>query len=112
MNLTNQPVRQKLDPPIRDRGHLKRVSKLPCLWCWSEPCQAHHVRVGSYQLGKRVCDSKVVPLCPKCHATVHNYNEREVWDSVNIDPLDIAAKLWEASGDEQRAREIIAEARR
>lgn len=111
MNLANQQPRQKQPKPIRDKRHLKHVAGLPCLDCGYEPSEAHHVRVGAYQLGKRVCDSKTVPLCRACHSAIHYGNERNNWQKLGIDPLAIAARLYEVSGDEMKAREITRSAR-
>lgn len=112
MNLTGQPVRQKLPKPKRDRKHRQFVAQLPCLSCFRNgPGQAHHSRMGAYQLGKRVCDSRCVPLCPDCHADLHSGAEAGFWFVQALDPLSIAAQLYEASGDLEAGRAIVLEAK-
>jgi len=112
MSLTKQPVRQKLPKPIRDRKHRRFVAGLPCLACGASPCQAHHVRLGALQLGKRVCDSKCVPLCPRCHDALHRkWGETIFWTPNRIDPIPIAAALYAISGDEEKGRLIVLGAR-
>lgn len=107
MNLTGIPPRQKLPKPIRDRRHLAFVAGLWCLCCGRQPCQAHHVRIGAYQLGKRQCDSRVVPLCPTCHSNLHSMNESQFWGDWDINPDDIAAWLYAVSGDCDKGKMIM-----
>jgi ERF superfamily len=83
----------------RDRAHLEFVSSQPCLLCGRRPSDAHHLRFAqSRALGRRVSDEFAVPLCRTHHRILHRRgNEAEWWESVNIDPVAVARKLWEHS---------------
>ncbi len=93
----------------RDVGYLAMVRQLPCLKCGSEPSEAAHVRFASAAfgkasgLGRKPDDRHSVPLCSGCHRldrdAQHNRGEREFWDSIGINPLITAEKLYAARGD-------------
>ena len=47
-------------------------------------------------MGRRVSDRFTVPICRLHHRELHRRgNERSRWDSQGIDPLAIAATLWD-----------------
>ena len=49
---------------IRDKGHIKFVSKQPCLICGRQPADVHHLRFAQHSaLGRQVSDEFTVPLC-------------------------------------------------
>ena len=79
MSLTGQKPTQKPPKPIRDKAHIAFVKSKPCLICGRKPSEAHHVRLGLRTMGRRVCDSKTVPLCQRHHLLLHSMNEAEFW---------------------------------
>jgi len=106
-------------PRIRTPKHLIWIRTLPCLISGREiGIEAAHVRYGDPRHNKRPTgmaerpdDRWAVPLCHQIHRTgpgaQHRANERVWWASRMIDPLAIAAALWNASGDDEIGRLII-----
>lgn len=104
MSLTGQKVSQKGPPRVQDVNqadadrHIAFVEAKPCLICGRRPSEAHHVRLGLRTMGKRVCDSKTVPLCPDDHRLLHNSGEDKFWLNIYLrfamDPFKIAAQIW------------------
>jgi hypothetical protein len=88
-----------LSKPLRarHRDHLKFVSAQPCLACGRTPSDAHHLRFAQQRaLGRKVSDEFTVPLCRLHHRELHRGgNERKWWQGLNVDPLQMAAKLWQ-----------------
>lgn len=86
-----KPVRE------RDRHHLRFVAKQPCLVCARTPTDAHHLKFAELRaLGRKVSDRFTVPICRLHHRELHRRgDERPWWESHGIDPLPIAAALWE-----------------
>jgi hypothetical protein len=88
-----------LTKPIRRRSkaHLALVASQPCLVCKRAPCDAHHLKMAQPRsLGRKVSDEFTVPLCRRHHRELHRHgNERAFWQNQGIDPLPIAAALWE-----------------
>ena len=86
----SKPVRE------RDREHLKFVASQPCLLCGRTPSDAHHIKFAEQRaMGRKVGDRFTVPLCRLHHRELHRRgNERAWWESQGIDPLGIAATLW------------------
>jgi len=80
----------------RDRGHVKLVSKQPCLVCGRRPGDAHHLRFAQRRaLGRKVSDEFTVPSCRGHHCELHRCgDEMRWWKNVKIDPLMIARQLW------------------
>jgi hypothetical protein len=87
----NKPVRE------RDRDHLRFVAAQPCLVCGRTPSDAHHIKfAGQRAMGRKVSDRFAVPICRLHHRELHRRgNERAWWGKQGIDPLPIAASLWE-----------------
>jgi ERF superfamily len=85
-----KPVRE------RDRHHLKFVASQPCLVCGRTPSDAHHVKFAEQRaMGRKVSDRFTVPICRLHHRELHRGgNERIWWENLGIDPLKIAAALW------------------
>jgi hypothetical protein len=81
----------------RDRNHLRFVATQPCLICGRMPTDAHHIKFAQLPaLGRKVSDRFTVPLCRLHHRELHRRgNEQKWWRSQGIDPLPIAATLWQ-----------------
>ncbi len=86
-----KPIRE------RDRHHLRFVATQPCLVCGRSPSDAHHIKFAELRaMGRKVSDKFTVPLCRLHHREVHRRgNERVWWQGQGLDPLPIAAALWE-----------------
>ena len=83
----------------RNKAHLRLVAQGACLVCGRQPCDAHHLRFAQPRgLGLKVSDEFTVPLCRIHHREVHQHaKELEWWKALNIDPLPVAASLWQTS---------------
>jgi len=83
----------------RDRHHLRFVASQPCLACGRTPSDAHHLKFAEQRaMGRKVSDRFTVPLCRLHHHELHRRGkERAWWESQGIDPLVIAATLWETT---------------
>jgi len=81
---------------IRDRDHVRFVTKQSCLVCGRRPSDPHHLRFAqSRALGRKVSDEFTVPLCRGHHREVHRCgNEVAWWQTAGIDPTVAARKLW------------------
>jgi hypothetical protein len=81
---------------IRDRDHVKSVSKQACLVCGRRPADAHHLRFAQPPaLGRKVSDEFTVPLCRGHHREVHRCgDEANWWNNIGIDPTAAARVLW------------------
>jgi hypothetical protein len=96
-----QPFVTALSKPLRlrDRDHLKFVSTQPCLACGRSPSDAHHLKFAQQRaLGRKVSDEFAVPLCRVHHRELHRRGEELLWwQQLNVDPMPIALRLWQAS---------------
>ena len=81
---------------LRDKAHVKFVSRQACLICGRQPADAHHVRFAQHPaLGRKVSDEFTVPLCRVHHREVHrSRDEAQWWKTFRIDPLTTASMLW------------------
>jgi len=81
---------------LRDKTHIRFVSKQPCLVCSRRPADAHHIRFSQHTaLARKVSDEFTVPLCRVHHRELHRSgNEVDWWQKVGIDPLGVASALW------------------
>jgi hypothetical protein len=81
---------------IRDRDHVRYVTKQPCLICGRRPSDPHHLRFAQTRaLGRKVSDEFVVPLCRGHHREVHRCGDEAAWWSkVGANPMDTARTLW------------------
>jgi hypothetical protein len=81
---------------LRDKEHVKFVSRQACLICGRQPADPHHVRFAQHPaLGRKVSDEFTVPLCRVHHREVHrSRDEAQWWRSFRVDPLTVASKLW------------------
>jgi hypothetical protein len=88
-----------IDKPVRerDRDHLRFVASQPCLVCGRTPSDPHHIKfAGEWAMGRKVSDKFTVPICRLHHRELHRRgHERTWWQKQGIDPLPIAAALWE-----------------
>jgi DNA recombination protein Rad52 len=87
---------------IRSKEHLRFVASQPCLICGRSPSHAHHVRYAqSRGLSLKVSDEFTVPLCAIHHHHIHTTGkEREWWEERNIDPIKVAAAMWQQSREQ------------
>ncbi len=95
--------------PTSSPAHAVLIRQLPCLRCGMEPCgEGAHVKRG---LGHWRPPHRLVPLCPGCHRidadAQHRVGEEAFWGRLGIDPVAVAKRLWEASGDGVRMRAIV-----
>jgi hypothetical protein len=84
---------------LRDKEHLKFVSKQPCVVCGREPSDPHHLRFAQPRaLGRKVSDEYTVPVCRLHHRELHRHGDEAAWwMSLNIDPVPIAFALWRST---------------
>ncbi|MGB6286805.1 MAG: ERF family protein [Xanthobacteraceae bacterium] len=84
---------------IRDRDHIRHVTKQPCLICGRRPSDPHHLRfVQSRALGRKVSDEFTVPVCRTHHREIHRCgDEASWWRNSGIEPLVAARALWLAT---------------
>ena len=62
-------------PTAKERAHMERVAKLPCLVCGAGST-VHHVTGSSHVMGRLPRSHElVVPLCPKHHQVIHGPRE-------------------------------------
>ena len=80
---------------LRDKVHVKYVSKRPCLICGRQPSDPHHLRFAQQRaLGRKVSDEFIVPLCRTHHREVHRSNDEVAWwKQAGIDSLEAARRL-------------------
>ena len=81
---------------LRDRGHVRYVTRQPCLICGRRPSDAHHLRFAQNRaLGRKVSDEFTVPLCRGHHRELHRGgDEAGWWRQAGIDPIMAARALW------------------
>jgi hypothetical protein len=96
----SKPVRE------RDRNHLRFVASQSCVVCGRSPSDAHHIKFAEQRtIGRKVSDKFTVPLCRLHHRELHRRgDERAWWGKQAIDPVPIAAALWERT----HAADIVA----
>jgi hypothetical protein len=97
-NTCNSPVHViAKEIRIRDKEHRKFVSSQPCTVCGRSPCDAHHLRFAQPRaMARKVSDEFTVPVCRAHHRELHRHGDEEAWwQSIKIEPLPIALKLWQ-----------------
>lgn len=112
---TLDPSRKKHGGRRRSEGHLRFVRSLPCCLCGRRGVEAAHVRYGSPAHGKPATglgvkpdDRFTVPLCVQHHREQHAAgDERAWWSQWGVEPLDLALRLFSASGDEEAAENVV-----
>jgi hypothetical protein len=94
-----EPTVTVISKPVRERNreHLKFVASQPCLVCGRTPSDPHHLKFAEQvAMGRKVSDRFSVPVCRLHHRELHRKgNERAWWERQGIDPLVIAASLWD-----------------
>jgi hypothetical protein len=85
---------------LRDKDHRKFVSMQPCLVCGRTPVDPHHLRFAQPRaLGRKVSDEFVVPVCRLHHRELHRHGDEAAWwKGINIDPMQVALRLWHQTG--------------
>ena len=61
--------------------------------------------------GIKPSDRYCLSLCTSCHALQHEFGELRFWSTLRIDPLNVALRLWTASGDITAGERIVFRAR-
>jgi hypothetical protein len=81
---------------IRDREHVRLVTKKACLVCGRLPSDPHHLRFAqSRAMGRKVSDEFTVPLCRGHHREVHRSGDEAAWwRRQGVDPVPAARALW------------------
>jgi hypothetical protein len=81
---------------VRDREHVRFVTRQSCLICGRRPADAHHLRfVQNRALSRKVSDEFTVPLCRGHHREVHRSGDEAAWwNKAGIDPNVAARALW------------------
>jgi ERF superfamily len=81
---------------IRDRDHVRFVTKQPCLICGRRPADPHHLRFTQQRaLGRKVSDEFTVPLCRGHHREAHRAGDEVAWwEKAGVDPTVTARALW------------------
>ena len=81
---------------IRDRDHVRFVTKQPCLICGRKPADPHHLRFTQQRaLGRKVSDEFTVPLCRGHHREAHRSGDEAAWwKNAGVDPTVTARALW------------------
>ena len=86
----------------RDNGYLAFLRRQPCACCGrAAPSDAAHIRMASPSRGKlptgmqvKPSDRFAVALNRACHATQHSGSEARFWSALNLDPFEIADRLY------------------
>lgn len=109
----------KKRPAKKDAGYLSWLHELPCLVTGTRPVEAAHVSYADPRYGKRergkgekADDRWAIPLSRAEHNRQHSMDERAYWQSVGIDPLQVALALYGVKGDNTMAEIIIKNARK
>jgi hypothetical protein len=105
MRKSNGPSERRVDKSelthpeprrLRDREHVRFVTKQPCLICGRTPSNPHHLRFSQPRaLGRKASDEFTVPLCRGHHREVHRCGDEAAWwTAAGIDPSAAARSLW------------------
>lgn len=112
-----KPKKRKNHRRIISEGHLNMIRQMPCILS-GRPAEAAHISYGDLDHGKphnamgiKADDKYVVPLCPElhrlCDGSQHDCSEREWWEQFDIDPIEIATKLWNIGRNYQAMLHIV-----
>lgn len=109
----------KATKTFKDEAHLAFVRRLPSPISGSFACDPAHIRAGSAihnkkrtGAGQKSSDCWVIPLTRAEHDSQHDHgDELAWWRSHNIDPFELALKLYEVSGQFDAAVSIIRKAK-
>jgi hypothetical protein len=87
--------------PAKRSNYLAWVHTLPCAVTGRNDVQAAHLSYASpwhghygRARGTKAPDRFALPLCEAEHARQHQMNERDFWDSVGINPHELANTLF------------------
>lgn len=84
----------------RSPAHRAFVRTLHCVVCNASPLSdPHHLKFAQPRaMSLKVSDEFCVPLCRRCHDAVESAGDEVAWWArQGIDPLPLAAELWEVS---------------
>lgn len=97
-----------------DPKHLAFIRQLPCAAGTTGKAQAAHIRMASDKhkkplagMGVKPDDRWTVPLADKPHKRQHDIGEPMFWAELGIDPLELAVKLYDVSGDTKAGAKIV-----
>jgi hypothetical protein len=101
---------------VRDREHVRYVTRQSCLICGRRPSDAHHLRYAqNTALSRKVSDEFTIPLCRGHHREVHRSGDEAMWwKKTGIDPTPTARALWlqthplPAGSDKMESEEVVA----
>lgn len=104
---------------LEDPRHLAFIRKLPSVISGEYGCEACHIRTGSAVhrkkhtgAGQRPDDSWCLPMTPSEYRAQHAMgDELAFWRQHEIDPFELAVRLYEVSGDVAAAEQIIRKVR-
>ena len=111
---------------MRNPEHLDFIRSLPCVACGRSPSEAAHCRLpysGGVTVpleerggtGLKPADKWANPLCADDHRlskeAQHTIGERVFWERLGINPLGLASKLWDNTGNRSAAMGSIHRAR-
>ena len=102
---------------IVNEGHLKMIRQLPCILSGRE-AEAAHISYGDLDhekphnaMGIKADDCYVIPLCPELHrlanGSQHDCGEREWWWQFGIDPIEVAARLWNCGRNHNAMIDVV-----
>lgn len=103
---------------IEEPAHLAFIRKLPSVISGQYGCEACHIRSGSAVHRKKWTggqqkpdDCWTLPMTSEEHRAQHSENELAFYKRHGIDPFELAARLYEVSGDIDAGIRIISQAR-
>jgi len=118
--IARHPEAFSLDPSskktrrIEDPAHLAFIRKLPSVISGQYGCEACHIRTGSALHKKKWTggaqkpdDAWTLPMTPAEHKAQHSENELGFYRRHGINPFDLAARLYEVSGDIEAGIRIL-----
>lgn len=88
-------------PRLHDDGYLAFLRTKACCVCENgrvEGIAAAHIRIGFLALGKKPDDRYATPMCGYHHRLQHSMNEERFWQDYELDPFDIAERLYAEYG--------------
>ena len=95
-----KPIEPKAKP-VKDKGYLSWLHRLPCILDGSSPVEAAHLSTPNARYGhagrglsQKASDRWALPLSPEKHREQHEGNEIVFWDRHGIDPYVAALVLY------------------
>lgn len=65
-----------------DELYLRQLRKMHCLGCGKSATEVHHIRQGLYGKGIKNADYMAIPICYKCHRTLHDLGEQSFLNGI------------------------------